>query len=364
MLQSKKNNNNNTPLFILTSYCFQFLESSIEGYIHTVSPIKTATNIEKTKYFDCTMQVSDKEKIRLVCYSPKKRIDISEACQKKSPIKITGTKRMLSKFDSQDHSILKSAKITPVVLDFQYDKELSVNLLTVEQCLLSSKFTTVDLKVKIITKDDSKRPIVHNKQTKYKSDCIVADATQSMKLVLWEDAIDKVQVGKSYHLQNLKVNIFDDVKFVNSNESTLISHIEDIGHINLTSSELDQNIIKAQCIGIDIKKTLACIACNNAISDKDDDKKDDTITCPSCNITLLKTALKIKLVSQIILNNDGKITSYTCFNDAIDSFLAYHKYPDVRNIDIAEIKKLLLQAGKQQVVVDESQKLIYQFLPA
>ena len=80
MLQSKKNNNNNnTPLFILTSYCFQFLESSIEGYIHTVSPIKTATNIEKTKYFDCTMQVSDKEKIRLVCYSPKKRIDISKA---------------------------------------------------------------------------------------------------------------------------------------------------------------------------------------------------------------------------------------------------------------------------------------------
>ena len=62
---------------------------------------------------------------------------------------------MLSKFDSQDHNILKSAKITPVVLDFQYDKELSVNLLTVEQCLLSSKFTTVDLKVKIITKDDS-----------------------------------------------------------------------------------------------------------------------------------------------------------------------------------------------------------------
>ena len=99
--------------------CFQFLESSIEGYIHTVSPIKTATNIEKTKYLIAPC----KEKIRLVCYSPKKRIDISEACQKKSPIKITGTKRMLSKFDSQDHSILKSAKITPVVLDFQYDKE-------------------------------------------------------------------------------------------------------------------------------------------------------------------------------------------------------------------------------------------------
>ena len=102
-----------------------------------------------------------------------------------------------------------------------------------EQCLLSSKFTTVDLKVKIITKDDSKRPTVHNKKTKYKSDCIVADATQSMKLVLWEDAIDKVQVGKSYHLQNLKVKIHKQhINYNTYKLFTLIANI-DIGSRSL-----------------------------------------------------------------------------------------------------------------------------------
>ena len=49
-----------------------------------------------------------------------------------------------------------------------------------------------------------------------------------MKLVLWEDAIDNVH------------DDVDDVKFVNLDESTLSSQIEDNGHINQLSSELDQ----------------------------------------------------------------------------------------------------------------------------
>ena len=32
---------------------------------------------------------------------------------------------------------------------------------------------------------------------------------------------------------------------------------------------------------------------------------------------------------QIVENNYEKITSYTCFTNAIDSFLACHKYPDI-----------------------------------
>ena len=63
-----------------------------------------------------------------------------------------------------------------------------------------------------------------------------------MKLELWEDAIDQVDMKRSYHFQFLKFHIFDDAKYVNSNESTILSLIDDINSISLTLSELHQNV--------------------------------------------------------------------------------------------------------------------------
>lgn len=61
-------------------------------------------------------------------------------------------------------------------------------------------------------------------------------------------------------MQFLKVRIFHDAKYVNSNESTIVSLTDDINSISLTSSELCQNVMEANCIGIDITKRLVCTA--------------------------------------------------------------------------------------------------------
>jgi len=313
------------------------------------------------------MQISEKDTIRLVCYAPKQRVNINQAYQTKSPVKILGTKRKISnRYDStsisEEYNILKTAKITPTTVNFKYDESLSRNLYTVNECLQAPVYSTIDLKVKIMTKNDNKQAIIHNEQTKYKCDCIVADATDSIKFVLWEDTIDKVQAGNSYHLQNIKVRIFDDIKFVNSNECTKITQIEDIEdhEVNLTSPELQENIITAQCIGIDIKKTNACIACNNSLQDTDT----DTITCPKCNITTLTELAKTKMLCQMVLRCKGNITSYTCFNDGLDSFLKHQKCTiSLSTIELTELKKMILQAGEQNIIVDKAQKVIHQFLP-
>ena len=43
------------------------------------------------------------------------------------------------------------------------------------------------------------------------------DTTESIKLALWEDLIDHVHAGKLYHFKNFPVGIFEDKKFLNSN---------------------------------------------------------------------------------------------------------------------------------------------------
>ena len=57
---------------------------------------------------------------------------------------------------------------------------------------------------------------------------MVAVRTNSIKLILWEDTIDKVSAGKSYSLQNVTVRSFDDTKYANTNETTVVQEIEEI----------------------------------------------------------------------------------------------------------------------------------------
>ena len=97
--------------------------------------------------------------------------------------------------------------------------------MSVKECLNQDVYSTADIKVQVITRDDTKHPIMHNEQIKYETDCVVAEATGTIELVLWEDAIDQVDMGSSYHFQFLKVCIFDDAKYVNLNEPTIISLI-------------------------------------------------------------------------------------------------------------------------------------------
>lgn len=217
------------------------------------------------------------------------------------------------------------------------------------------------MKAKVIIKPDKKQPILKNSQTRYKMDCIVADESASMKLVLWEDTIEQVHAGKSYHFQNLKVRVFDDEKFVNTNESTTITEIEDIVNINLRALELNDNLITGQCLGIDMKKTSACIACNNTVDKIQDD---ETYTCPKCNMTILCSCLKPKLVCQVLVKSEGKLFSYTCFNNAVESFLkTSNNETSISEISVDDLKRLMLCAGERKMIVDKSARLIVQFLP-
>ena len=57
-----------------------------------------------------------------------------------------------------------------------------------------------------------------NQVSMQKINTIVADDNSTIKLILWEQLIDSVHTGLSYHFNNLTIRIFDDEKFVNSNE--------------------------------------------------------------------------------------------------------------------------------------------------
>ena len=69
---------------------------------------------------------------------------------------------------------------------------------------------------------------------------MVADWTNSIKLILQEDTIDKVSAGKSYLQQNVTVHSFDNTKFVNTNKTTVVQEADEITDANTNTPGLQE----------------------------------------------------------------------------------------------------------------------------
>ena len=117
----------------------------------------------------------------------------------------------------------------------------------------------------------------------------MADETGCAKLMLWENTINQVARGKSYHFKNVTVHIFDNKKYLNTNESTTVEEIDDLQNINVDAPEIKNNL-KEKVVGVNIKKSPSCLACNYTFPTKEQPAPDEEeITCINnyCNITTL-----------------------------------------------------------------------------
>ena len=143
-----------------------------------MSPIKTTTK-SQTNFFGCSLQTSEQENARLVCYSPKQRPTLQQAFEKKSPIKIIGTRKNTKRLfsDKEEYTLSKSAKLHSISLAFPYNDKFDNKLHTCEENQEAPIYQRIDLKVKVITKQPDKQAVVKNEKTYFKVECMVADRT-------------------------------------------------------------------------------------------------------------------------------------------------------------------------------------------
>jgi len=254
---------------------------------------------------------------------------------------------------------IKSCHLNSV--DFTFNATFSSRHHTLEQTLQTSVFETVDVKPKVLTKSDHKQPILKEGTTKFKVDSIIADNTISTKLVIWEHCIDKIHASKCYHVQNLRIHIFDDSKYLNTNENTIINEIENIQDLDLPAPEIQDCLATASCVGLDITRHSCCIHCNKKLPLSK--REDDLITCTNCNITTLLSVAQTKLICNLVLNIEGKLYCIKrCMQFKVfwPMLNVIHRY--LPSSAGNELTRLLLQAGPQRLVLNKTIKIICQFL--
>ena len=118
--------------------------------------------------------------------------------------------------------------------------------------------------------------------------------------------MDAVSHGKTYIFTELKVRVFDDVKFLNTNPSTTVVETDDMfKDINLVPDELNDTIAEGRCVGFVLKIAKSCIVCNNTLYDEN--TKNNKITCTSCSTTMLSSECPSKRVCTLTIKlADGK----------------------------------------------------------
>ena len=128
------------------------------------------------------------------------------------------------------------------------------------------------------------------------------------------------------------------------------------------SPQIQEHMITAKCMGVEVKKSSSCILCNRKL---DCQLQKETIKCQNCHITILSSVAKTKLACQLLLQVDNKFLTYTAFNDSIQSFLKYIGCPTpAAELDEKELTIKLLSARTQKIMVDKAARMISHFLPS
>ena len=264
----------------------------VKGYIHLLSPIKTAANSFKTNSFKMQLQTSPTECQRVVCYDPQKRNNFNQLENTNTPVEIHGGNYSPNKRNAtqMDLTIKKKVKtsIKATVLAFNIEPKFSNRLVNVSDIASKSTYDVIDLKIKVIFKNEEKQKLILRGSTCFKTDSMISDDIGTIRLELWENAIDQVQCGKSYLLENLKVKIFDDIKYVNTSVDTKVSLIEDVEITEFSQSMFHENIIEGNIIGVDVARSHCCLLCNANV---ENDTTDDMTTCKNCNNSFLSSMI-------------------------------------------------------------------------
>lgn len=198
---------------------------------------------------------------------------------------------------NEEFKITKKSKLMPTTAKFSYNSHVSSSMVTIDGALEADEYKTVDVTGKLMNKRDQIQLVFKNNKQLRNVDYLIADQTASIKVTLWEDAIDAVRSGKTYTFTKPD-DMFKD--------------------INLVPDELNDTIAEGRCVGSILKIAKSCIVCNN--TSYDENTKNNKITCTSCSTTMLSSECPSKHVCTMTIKlADGKLQAYTCFNNALQS---------------------------------------------
>jgi hypothetical protein len=307
----------NTILKKYISFLIHTEQEPLEGYIHSLSPMKTSKT-SKVKYFNYSLQKQD-ETLRGVCFSPQKYPEMKTLEKTKSPVKLQNYK-----FSTTNDIIVdQKTSLSPLQeVPFAISKITTASDVTNIGSLLSvTAEQIITLKVEVTHIASVKTILTQHHGQLQKQEVMLRDPTGTIKLVLWEQYVDALVVNKTYVLENLKLKVYNDKGYLNSPKDVDFKYKEvqpfeqplpEAEHV------IDTPSITGKIVGIkDITTIKACTSCGKSTEPCESSTK--LGQCQVCNFVQVLESCDLHWSLRLLVKASDDVTkrSITLFHQQI-----------------------------------------------
>ena len=303
-------------------------------------------------YFDVTLQTKDKT-LRGISFSPEKMKIMKSRYESSSPIKLTSYAIKRNRYTDEDEvHINKRTKITdPATTELDFDikqvksDEDLATLTTVNDII---EHNTKSSKVNIsgrVSFDASPETIQANGKTLQKLETVLTDETGSIRLVLWEKDIDRVQNGLTYKITQALVKNFNSNKYITLNRQSLIAEAQ----ITIQRSDeqlLDNQLNTVSCPVDGVEKVTTYLSCRKCSAAFPLNVEKRILHCANCGCAQLKDKCTKRTIAKALFLTSGEQVSLTIFDDKLVTLHNIYnpeaKVQDSSTFDEENITELLL----------------------
>ena len=212
---------------------------------------------------------TETETYRTVCFSPEKHRHFKSNYESSSPVKITNynLKRNAST-DCVEIHINKSTKLEdPTAGEINFDLQKPVQpaepiaITDIQTILQSPSKGPVTVTGKDLFLGQIENILTKGKMLK-KQETLLTDNSASIRLVLWENEITKVNSESAYKLIRVMVREYNDNKYLTVNKQTIVARISE-EFTRQHESDLQKQFNTAQCPAEGVKNLVRFLSCYN-----------------------------------------------------------------------------------------------------
>ena len=141
-----------------------------------------------------------------------------------------------------------------------------------------------------------------------KQDCVIADATGSCTVILWEDNVDLLVKGMSYELSGMVVRNYMGKKYLSIPKDDFdVNLIDDIGEVDEEIVEEEKEMKGAVVVGVKYFESYdACYSCKGKVV-----ATGSVGECGQCGIMQKIEKCSTSTTAKIDVEVDGHYTVFT-----------------------------------------------------
>ena len=279
-------------------------QETLIGYAQDVSEVKrNRSNI--TDYVTMRIQTSPVKTYQALLYSPQKCKIFIHSQQTKTPIKIKDFAR------TSDNKIVINdmtyvGQPTSGEYSFQYadvpeEKQIATNIIDILK--EGKEWDRVSLKAKVIQKEAA----IQVRLTKLKlAVATVADSTASIPLDIWEEHIQRIEIGQVYLMEPMQVRVWSNKKKLATQKKTNITQIKEDQELNNVEIQTQETTEPQETIMVKRFKRIQkfdkfskCPDCSRRLRGT----CHDTVKCEQCRIMRSNECSK-GITAKIIVMDD------------------------------------------------------------